>query len=119
MEVGMNSLVGIVGVLSLVALSTLSYADTMRCDTGHLVSSGDTTTDVLTGCGEPTQRDRWQECPQPHTNRPPSSSQRPFYRTDCATLERWTYNFGPQRLVHSLLFKHGRLVTIQTRGHGQ
>jgi hypothetical protein len=115
----MHRRVGIVGVLVVVALSTRSQADTMRCDTRHLVASRDTTTAVLTGCGEPTQREQWQECPPPYTYRPIPSSQPPFSRTDCATVERWTYTFGPQRLVYSLLFTHGRLVTMHTRGHGQ
>lgn len=115
----MSRFAGLVSVLCCVALSPLSYADTMRCETGQLVSKGDTTTNVLNDCGEPTQRDRWQECQQPPADRPSLNSQRPFSRVDCVTMERWTYNFGPQRLVHSLLFKNGRLLTIQTHGYGQ
>jgi hypothetical protein len=115
----MKRLIGIVGVLCLVVLSTRGHADTMRCDRGPLVSSGDPTTAVLTACGEPTQREQWQACRDPRADSPRTSGQGPFQRTNCVTMERWTYNFGPQRLVHSLLFQSGRLVAIETRGHGQ
>ena len=84
----MKNLVGIVGALLVVALNMLGHADTMRCDTGQMVSRGDTTTEVLTDCGEPTQRDRWQECQGPDEARPPTSGQRPFPRTAYVTVGR-------------------------------
>ena len=109
-----------VGILLLVALSNLGHADTMRCgDTGPVVSSGDTTADVLTKCGAPTQREKRQECREPHAGNPRASGQRPSHVTDCITVDMWTYNFGPRRLVHKLIFKSGRLTAIQTHGYGQ
>ena len=63
-----------VGILLLVALSHLGHADTMRCgDTGPVVSSGDTTADVLAKCGAPTQREKRQECREPAAGRRPGS----------------------------------------------
>ncbi len=113
-----NTLV-MAGVLLLAALSNLGHADTMRCETGGVVSSGDTTADVLTNCGKPTQREKRQECRAPPAGKPRADGQGPFHVTDCVTVDIWTYNFGPHRLVHRLLFKNGRLVAIQTHGYGQ
>jgi hypothetical protein len=100
----------LLGVLLLVALSNSGHADTMRCETGHVVSSGDTAADVLSKCGKPTQREKRQEC---HT----LSAGR--QRTDCVTVDMWTYNFGPHRLLHRLIFKKGRLAAVRTHGYGQ
>jgi hypothetical protein len=117
---GMKNTTGMVGILLLVALSNLGHADTMRCgETGPIVSSGDTTADVLTKCGEPTQREKRQECREPPTGRPRAGGQGPFQGTDCITVDMWTYNFGPRRLVHKLIFKNGRLTAIQTQSYGQ
>jgi hypothetical protein len=99
-----------IGILLLVALSNLGHADTMRCETGHVVSSGDTATDVLVKCGKPTQREKRQGCREPHMS---------SRRADCATVDMWTYNFGPRRLLHSLIFKNGRLAAVRTHGYGQ
>ena len=89
-----------VGILLFVALSHLGHADTMRCgDTGPVVSSGDTTADVLTKCGAPTQREKRQECREPPAGRPRTGGQGSSHVTDCITVDMWTYNFGPHRLV--------------------
>jgi hypothetical protein len=117
---GMKNTTVMVGILLLVALSHLGHANTMRCgDTGPVVSSGDTKADVLTKCGAPMQREKRQECREPHAGRPRTSGQEPFHATGCITVDMWTYNFGPRRLVHKLIFKSGRLTAIQTHGYGQ
>jgi hypothetical protein len=103
------------GILLLVALSHVSHAGTLRCsETGAVVSNGDTTTDVLTKCGTPTHREKRRECRESRT-----SVQGSAQTTDCTMVDVWTYNFGPRRLVHKLIFKSGRLTAIQTHGYGQ
>lgn len=116
----MHNILVMAVVLLLGALSHLGYAATMRCETGGVVSSGDTTADVRTTCGEPTQRETRDECRGlPPAGRPHADGRRPSQVTDCVTVETWTYNFGPQRLVHRLIFRNGRLVSIATQGYGQ
>ena len=106
----MKNITVMIGVLLLVALSNLGHADTMRCETGQVVSNGDTAADVRTKCGKPTQREKKQECRGSHAGRS---------RADCVTVDMWTYNFGPRRLLHRLIFKHGRLAAVRTHGYGQ
>jgi hypothetical protein len=106
----MKNITVIMGVLLLVALSNLGYADTMRCETGLVVSSGDSAADVLTKCGRPTQREKKQECYGSYTGRS---------RAGCVAVDMWTYNFGPRRLLYSLIFKKGRLAAVQTHGYGR
>jgi len=52
-------------------------------------------------------------------SRPRAGGQGASHVTDCITVDMWTYNFGPHRLVHKLIFKSGRLTAIQTHGYGQ
>jgi hypothetical protein len=116
----MKSTTVMVGILLHVALSNLSHAESMRCgETGAVVSSGDTTAEVLTKCGAPTQREKRQECREPHAGRRRADGQKSSRGTDCITVDTWIYNFGPRRLVHELIFKSGKLTAIQTPGYGQ
>ena len=115
----MKNTVLLVSVLLLLALNNLGYADSMRCETGRVVASGDTTAGVLTRCGEPTQRESRRDCPKPRTSKSRADRQRSFHETDCVTVDTWTYDFGPRRLVQQLIFKNNRLETIQTQGYGQ
>lgn len=111
----------LVSILLLFVCSKPGYADIMRCETGRVVSSGDTTAEVLAQCGEPTQRESGQECLKARDgkSRARANHQKPFHEVDCVTVETWTYNFGPRRLVQRLTFKNNRLETIQTQGYGQ
>lgn len=115
----MKNTMVLVSVLLLLALSNLGYADMMRCETGRVVSSGDTTADVLTRCGEPTQQESRRDCPKPRASKSRAGRQRSFHETDCVTVDTWTYDFGPRRLVQALIFKNNRLEAIQTHGYGQ
>jgi len=58
---------------------------------------GDRTFDVLTRCGEPVYRD---------------------LRRGQATIEVWTYDFGPHTFVRFLEFQGGKLVRIRTGSYG-
>ena len=115
----MNNTMMLVSVLLLLGLSNLGHADIMRCETGRVVSSGDTTADVLSRCGEPTLQESRRECPKPRTGKSPAGRHKPFHETDCVTVDTWTYDFGPRRLVQRLIFRNQRLDAIQTQGYGQ
>jgi hypothetical protein len=109
----------ILGALLLVALGKVGTADTLRCSSDQIVSSGDTTAAVLAKCGEPTQRTKSRECRKPHPGSPQAEGQQAFLAKDCVTVDVWTYNFGPYRLVHMLTFKNGLLTDMRTKGYGQ
>ena len=72
----------------------------MRCN-DRIVGSEALAAEVLAACGEPDYRDRWLAPP--------------LYVAD---EEQWYYNFGANRLVQILRFRHGRLVSIQSDGYG-
>ena len=88
-----------VALLSQTALA----ADSMRCGS-RIVSTGAGPAEVLGACGEPDYRDRW------------------FYAQPgvgtVGDVEEWTYNFGPNLLLHLLRFRHGKLVAVDTEGYG-
>jgi hypothetical protein len=98
-------------------------ADGMRCG-NRLISTGDSTYDVRSRCGEP--RDA--------TRRTETRTERRRVRVACANgearcereqevsaevvVDEWTYDFGPQRFVHYLTFLDGKLARVATGGYG-
>jgi len=100
----MRPLAAFLILTALTALPRVAGADTLRCD-GRLVDSGDLAIEVIDACGEPDLVDRWEADPHHHHHFLPD-------------VEEWTYNFGPGRLLYILRFRGGRLVTIDTAGHG-
>lgn len=124
LRVSMNNTMLLVSVLLLLGLSNLGHADIMRCETGRVVSSGDTTADVLSKCGEPTLQESRRECPKArhdksHADKARAERHKSFRELDCVTVDIWTYDFGPRRLVQRLIFRNQRLDAIQTQGYGQ
>jgi hypothetical protein len=85
---------------TLLAAAPTARGDTLRCD-ARIVSTGALAAEVLAACGTPAHRDRWHAAPH--------------YVVD---EEQWYYNFGAQRLVQVLRFRHGQLVSIQSDGYG-
>ena len=74
------------------------------------VSIGDSKTDVLAKCGEPTLKnthvDEFKERLDDTT------------RTVSVTVEEWSYNLGPTRFVRILTFRNSRLTNIRTGNYG-
>ena len=64
----------------------------LGCSDG-IVNLGDSKSDVLEKCGEPTRKDGFQEY-------------------------LWVYDFGSSNLVYYLTFSRDRLDRIQTGGYG-
>lgn len=78
-------------------------SDGMRCS-GRLVDRGDAAAQVRAVCGEPDYVDRWEQQAPPYHAIP--------------DVETWIYNPGPGRLLSILRFRNGRLVAVDTDGHG-
>jgi len=113
-------------VIGLLILVDAKPGSALRCGT-QLVAVGDFKEEVLADCGEPDHVEVWQEerifrdfstdssqsfGNEYHRNR------EPFLVKQQVIVERWTYNFGRQRLVRYLRFENGRLVDLRSGEHG-
>lgn len=85
-----------------VVFSAPAAADTMRCG-DRLVHVEDTVGEVLAACGEPAWR-----------------VERIASKPDFVIEQEqdWTYDFGPNRLLQTLVFRRGRLAAIEAGGYG-
>jgi hypothetical protein len=77
-----------------------------RCD-GGLVSVGDSKVDLLARCGEPTLV---EERPAKQWT---STGARAF-----VTVERWTYNFGPNRFLQFVTLVTGKVTAVERGSYG-
>lgn len=92
-------------------------AATLRCGP-ELASDGASRAEVLLKCGEPLVKEtrteavgekvKWQ-------GQDAATTERTVYKT----LEEWTYNFGPHRLMQVVVFENGRLVDVRSGGYGR
>jgi hypothetical protein len=101
---------------ALLVASAPSRADGMRCGS-RLIVTGATRGEVLARCGEPTDVERrsilrravyWRHG-------------RPYYLSRDlvgVTVETWTYNLGPNKLMRRLRLDDGIVVEIDTLGYG-
>ncbi len=76
----------------------------------QFVSIGDSKTDVLAKCGEPTLKGSHRE----ETGERLDTTERTVF----VTVEEWTYNPGPTRFVRILTFRNSRLTDIRTGNYG-
>jgi hypothetical protein len=79
-------------------------AESLRCG-GALVQTGDPAAVVRSNCGRPDFVDPWVGGVGMAYGAVPS-------------MEEWTYNRGPSRLLQILVFKDGRLSRIRDDGYG-
>ncbi len=77
----------------------------------QIVSVGDSKSDVLAKCGDPTWKDTKQEEEKQKLD---SGLERNVF----VTIEEWTYNLGSNRFVRILTFRNGKLVDIKSGGYG-
>jgi Protein of unknown function (DUF2845) len=103
------------GMWLLAAACTLAgpaAADSMRCGT-RLMTDGDPIDKVEAFCGQPASIER-REILRPffyHRGVPIHSSYE-------VSVEIWTYNFGPHKLMYRIRFEDGLLVDVETLSHG-
>ena len=91
--------------------------DSLRCH-GRLVEIGDTTEEVRSICGEPEDIRREKLHPDSWISKYDYDSygnpRLPYLIKGPVNLERWTYDFGSNRLPYYLDFENGRLIHFET-----
>jgi hypothetical protein len=103
--------------LAILLLTTSLPAAAFHCGT-RLVHEGDSSYDVRRKCGEPDNIETRTILRQPITwyyGRPMLAAPGSLMEV---TVEVWTYNFGPHKLMRRLRFDDGELVEIETLGYG-
>jgi hypothetical protein len=101
-------------IACLLVLSTSpSYA--LRCG-GDLILEGDTQSQVLASCGDPTEIVDWVEHRLIRVHYPYSSIFEEIIKP--VYVEEWLYNFGPRRFMRKLRFENGHLEGLKTLGYG-
>jgi len=110
---------GALGALTAAALLASPAAHALRCD-GRVISEGDPKTRVRAFCGEPASVEH-----RAGLRRLPSLRhldgrvvRGAGHLVERITIETWTYNFGPRRLMRELRFENGRLRRIERLGYG-
>jgi uncharacterized protein DUF2845 len=102
-------------VLSLAAASP-AFAD-MRCGS-HVITEGDTRSEVVAYCGDPTEVERTTSI----LRRPVTwINGRPYTVGDGfieIPVDVWVYNLGPSKLMRRIRFEGGVVVEIETLGYG-
>lgn len=90
------------------ASAAAAHADNFRCPNGSIVSTGDSISEVMVKCDPPTAKVKRSE-----------SEDTSRGRVRYVEVEEWTYNEGPNTLVHYLIFRDGRLTSVKTGTFGR
>jgi hypothetical protein len=90
-------------------------ADSLRCD-GGIVSVGDLKLDLIGKCGFPALKEE-QEVERSRA-RFTAGGQLAAGRSALATVERWTYNFGPRQFVQVVTLEGGKVTAIERGSYG-
>ncbi|MES1925482.1 DUF2845 domain-containing protein [Salinisphaera sp. T31B1] len=102
---GQTVLAGLLLVIGVLVLSSApAHADSLRCG-GSLIQTGDPAVVVRNACGAPDFVDPW------------IGGAGVGYGGGLS-MEEWTYNRGPSRLLQILVFRNGDLYRIRDGGYG-
>ncbi len=104
---------GMLVLSAALAFSGLAAADSFRCGS-KLMTDGDPLDKVAALCGPPTSVER-REIVRPYYFYRGSI---PIHTSYEVSIEYWTYNLGPNKLMRRLRFEDGLLVDVETLGHG-
>ena len=107
-----KSLSGMLLLVMALGLCGPVRADSMRCGT-KLLTDGDPLDKVEALCGPPASIER-REILRPYYN---YHNSRANYSYE-VSVEIWTYNFGPHKLMYRLRFEDGLLIDVDTLSHG-
>ena len=103
---------GICLLAAALAVAGPAVADSMRCGT-KLMTDGDPADKVEAYCGPPVSIER-REILRPWGYQRGVT----VHSTYEVSVELWTYNFGPNKLMYRLRFEDGLLVDVDTLSHG-
>ncbi|MDJ0926455.1 MAG: DUF2845 domain-containing protein [Gammaproteobacteria bacterium] len=113
----------------LVFLCLAEPALALRCG-NKLVSTGDPKAKILRFCGEPVSVERrsiirggiprYSSSVRTHGSRYESSSELLINTHSYVevSVEEWTYNFGPRRLMRVVIFENGLVRKVKQLGYG-
>ena len=93
---------------ALLFLAAGAFADNFRCPNGSIVSSGDSISEVMVKCDPPDNKVKRTD-----------SDETVRGRVRYIEVEEWTYNEGPNTLVHYLTFRNGVLTEVKTGTFGR
>jgi Protein of unknown function (DUF2845) len=97
------------------AAASAASDGSLRCD-GGIVSVGDSKLDLVGKCGWPAlQEDLVADRTTAVLERRGATS---FTRSVTVKTERWTYDFGTNRFIQSVLLQSGKIVRIERGGYG-
>jgi len=99
-------------IAAALAVAGPAAADSIRCGS-KLMTDGDPSNKVLAYCGEPAAIER-REILRPWGYQRGVT----VHSTYEVSVELWTYNFGPSKLMYRLRFEDGLLVDVETLTHG-
>lgn len=116
----MRALLSSALLLSTLLLPARGDAATLRCG-NQLAADGASKSDVLMRCGEPMAKDTRTESVGASTRTQDSDSGTTTSQRHVVhkTIEEWTYNFGPSRLMQIAVFDNGVLVDVRSGGYGR
>jgi len=80
------------------------------CD--QIISSGESTGDVIAKCGKPYYRNA-------HNEELYEQFDGTHSRKIVVAIDEWTYNCGPQRFLRIITFRNGIVIDIRTGGYGR
>src|SRR5262245_56082381 len=107
-----NTVPGTLLIAAALAFAAPAMADSMRCGS-KLMTDGDPADKVQSYCGPPVSIER-REILRPWGYQRGVT----VHSTYEVSVEIWTYNFGPNKLMYRLRFEDGLLVDVDTLGHG-
>ena len=109
------------GVLSDIETGGYGYTEGRPADPGvqctsESLAKGRRKVEVIRYCGEPASVDvREEERARTVFDK---RSKRTTELRKTVTVEEWTYNFGPNRLLYVFTFENGKVVDVKTLGYG-
>ncbi len=105
----------------LAAANVLAATSNLRCGS-RIISVGDTTYDVRQKCGRPDLIDAWEEAAHGYVSHfydyGHERYRLPYLVKGPIQMERWTYDFGSNRLIQHLIFENGYLIRILSGRRG-
>ncbi len=108
-----KSVLALFALAAALAWAEPAAADSFRCGS-KLMTDGDSVDKVAALCGPPTSIEH-RDIVRPYYF---YRSSIPIHTSYEVSVEYWTYNLGPNKLMRRLRFEDGLLVDVETLSHG-